>query len=293
MFGTSHESGPPLQGRVGMRRFSTDDPNEFVLGRGADGQPLTTYLEVQTALATGEEVSPPIHPLSGKLERPDPTPRGVRSGRRGRGAMAPTREALPFPAPVPAPPPETPGSASWWATTTLGSEGRVIDTLEAIISGQGTRADRRWVQLTELFRHWEQQFLSGALPYPPTLNQAVATLSIPIDALIPFLQTNLTRLALTGAQVRMAMGADKLVGTALQSANDIENGFQDRKLLFEALGLTFRSPLVQVNQANTTNISTAPVAAQPKALRNLSNTLDASIREAEGEIIDAEVVDVQ
>lgn len=272
-----------------LKPFKTDDPNEYVLARAEDGDPLTTYREVQERIERGEEVLPPISPDSGSNPLPARAPRALapRSraasmqglwplGRNGQIVGGPWPDP-----PADAPPPETIGSGSWWATTTLGSDESIVSLIESLISGQGSRADRRWTAISKIYREWERRYEMGTIQFSPTLNQALHALSIPATDLIPFLQQGIGQLSQSAAQVRMALGAGKIVSAAVESATDIENGFQDRKLLFEALGLTTKGPLVQVNQANTTNtqIVNAQVPAQPKALQNLTSVIDGEIRE--------------
>lgn len=273
-----------------LKPFHTDDPNEYVLARAEDGEPLTTYREVQERIERGETTLPPISPDSGSNPLP---PRALAPRHRPVAPSAPATGFWPLgrngqivggPWPDPptdAPPPETIGSGSWWATTTLGSDESIVSLIESLVSGQGSRADRRWVAISRLYREWERRYELGAIQFPPTLNQALHALSIPSTDLVPFIQQGIGQLSQSAAQVRMALGAGKVVSAAVESATDIENGFQDRKLLFEALGLTTKGPLVQVNQANTTNtqIVNAPVAAQPKALQNLTSVIDGEIRE--------------
>lgn len=276
-----------------LKPFQTDDPREFVLGRAEDGTPLTTYRELQEAHEQGNLVHPPINPDSGTHPSPSrelPARTSIRSPKAPSdpGFWPRTRTGRVVGGPWPSPPsdaptPETPGSGSWWATTTLGSEQALVSLVESLISGQGLRADRRWVQISRLYREWERGYEAGELPFPSSLNQVLHALDIPASDLVPFIQQGINQLAQSAAQVRMALGAGKIVDAAVQSASDIENGFQDRKLLFEALGLTTRGPLVQVNQANnnTNNIAMAPVAAQPKVLQHLTDVIDAEIREVE------------
>lgn len=292
-----------------MKKFHSTDPNEKVLARSPSGEPVTSYRELKELETSGLPLHPPISPtdlpaLSRKSVERKPgriqkwnRPSSTRSS-LGLIAWPTTRSGSlvggPWPAPPhpsQVPPPESLGSASWWATSTLGSEEQLILMVESLISGQGSRADSRWIRLCQLYREWERLYNLGDLPQLPSLNALIHTLELPLGELIPFLQSGIRNLSLSTAQVRLAVAAPQVVEASLRGAYDVENGFQDRKLLFEALGLTTRSPLVAVNNSNSqTVIATGqPVAAQPKALQKLSNAIDFDMREAEA--VDAEVVE--
>ena len=294
-----------------MKKFHSSDPNEKVLGRSPDGDPITSYREAKELETGGVQLHPPIGPTTPpplrrrEVERP---PRKFRH-RTGMSRSAqtsglsliswPTTKSGsliggPWPSPPhpsQVPPPETLGSASWWATSTLGSEEQLILLAESLISGQGSRADSRWIKLCQLYREWERLYNLGDIPQLPSLNALIQTLDLPLGDLIPFLQSGIRHLSLSTAQVRLAVAAPQVVEAALRGAYDVESGFQDRKLLFEALGLTTRSPLVAVNNSNSqTVVATGqPIAAQPKALQKLTNAIDIDMRESEaveGEIVE-------
>lgn len=275
-----------------------------VVARDGRGRPVRNVTDILPGLASGQGLGPPIHPEALPLAKPPAVadPKNLPRRRRPRPAPAPqglipwpqnASGALvggPWPAPpVSAPAPESLGSADWWATASVGSSEEAIRLLESLISGQGAKAPQQWIRVARLWREWQRQLVIGELDREPTLNQVLEALAIPTPTLISYLQSGITALAVAQSQVRLALGLPKVVSAAVASATDIENGFQDRRLLFDASGLTTKGgPAVVINNSNQQTV--APVATAPAVLQNLANMIDADVREAEA--IDVEVEDV-
>lgn len=280
-------------------------PSHPILARTQDGLPIQSFVDAKEITLEGQPLAPPLNPKA-----PAATNRQLSQEKDNRGTMSKpstSRSAqglIPWPVnsagnlvggpwpepPADAPPPESLGSLDWWSTASLGSSNEAIKLLESLLSGQGSKAQAPLVRLAKLWRQWELDFTSGSIPYPPTLNQAAQALSLNPAQVISFLQSGISALALAQSQVRLALGMPQVVAAAVASATDNENGFQDRKLLFEASGLITKSggPAVVINNSNTQ--TTQPLATTPAILQKLSDAIDADIREAEA--VDGDFQDV-
>ena len=275
------------------------------LARTPDGNPLRDYTSIHERRQRNLPVAPPLTPeISLKpnpLEFQDPK-RQKRPRRRLR-SETPVEGLIPWPiaetgaisgGPWPPPPaealaPESLGSLDWWAQASLGSSEEAIRLLESLISGQGLKAPQNLVKVAKIFREWQRQYSLGQLTKPPTLNQACQALGQNPTQIISFLQSGISSLALMQSQVRLALGTPRVVAAAVAAATDPAAGFQDRKLIFEATGLITKGsgPAVVINNSN--NQIASPLATAPAILQNISDMIDADVREAEA--IDAEIED--
>ena len=280
-------------------------PSHPILARTQDGFPIQSFVDAKEITREGQPLAPPLNPKA-----PVATNRQLNQEKDNRGTMSKpstprsAQGLIPWPVnsagnlvggpwpepPADAPPPESLGSLDWWSTASLGSSNEAIKLLESLLSGQGSKAPAHLVRLAKLWRQWELDFTSGSIPYPPTLNQAAQALSLSPAQVISFLQSGISALALAQSQVRLALGMPQVVAAAVASATDNENGFQDRKLLFEASGLITKSggPAVVIHNSNTQ--TTQPLATTPAILQKLSDAIDADIREAEA--VDGDFQDV-
>lgn len=284
-------------------------PRHPILARTSDGYPIQAYSDAKRLTLEGQTLAPPLHPKSPAVNRREVTmekDNKLTRVKKPRPKAAARQALIPWPTnslgnilggpwpspPADAPPPESLGSLDWWSTASLGSSEEAIRLLESLISGQGPKAPAPLVRLAKLWRQWELDFSSGSIPQPPTLNQAAQALALAPAQVISFLQSGISALALAQSQVRLALGMPQVVAAAVASATDNENGFQDRKLLFEASGLITKAggPAVVINNSNTQ--TTQPLATTPAVLQNLADAIDADIREAESEAIDGDFEDV-
>lgn len=273
------------------------------LARTPDGTPLRDYTAIHERRQRNLPVAPPLTPEvslePNQLEFQDPKLQKRPRHRRSR----PVEGLIPWPiaetgaisgGPWPSPPaealaPEALGSLDWWAQASLGSSEEAIRLLESLISGQGLKAPQNLVRVAKIFREWQRQYSLGQLSQPPTLNQACQALGQNPTQIISFLQSGISSLALMQSQVRLALGTPRVVAAAVAAATDPATGFQDRKLIFEATGLITKGsgPAVVINNSN--NQIASPLATAPAILQNISDMIDADVREAEA--IDAEIED--
>lgn len=279
------------------------------LARTPEGTPLRDYTSIHDRRKQGLPVAPPLtpevslepNPLEFQDPKRGPSPRRKRSPKTlGASPEAslilwPTSESGsisggPWPSPpIEAPAPESLGSLDWWAQASLGSSEEAIRLLESLISGQGLKAPQNLVRVAKIFREWQRQYSLGQLTQPPTLNQACQALGQNPSQIISFLQSGISSLALMQSQVRLALGTPRVVAAAVAAATDPAAGFQDRKLIFEATGLITKGsgPAVVINNSN--NQIASPLATAPAILQNISDMIDADVREAEA--IDVEIED--
>ena len=283
-----------------------------IIARDYKGKPLRSFVDIKSQKDQGLEVNPPLNPKMGNLDEPkflDPSfsPRKRKKRFKMKKVVkSPQSTSLiswpktssgslvggPWPSPpLDAPSPESLGSLDWWAQASLGGSSAFLLLLESLLSGQGHKASKDWVQFARLYREWERLYSEGSLTSAPTLNQVSHALGTSDSSLISYLQFGISSLSLAQAQVRLAMALPSVVAASAASAANIESGFQDRKLLMEASGLLTKSgPSVVINNSNNQTI--APAAVAPQALQNLADMIDSQIRDVEGEVLEGDFQDV-
>jgi hypothetical protein len=186
-------------------------------------------------------------------------------------------------------PAEQIGGLDWTLKNMFGSLGEGIRTIEALVVGQGSKADPRWPAFLLAYRRKCEDALDKG-EQEPSMNSVAALLDISVPEFLGSITKAIQQLSLNLSQIKVAQNLPTIVDASIEAAKDLEKGGKDREMLMKVGGLINeqKGVNVSVNQQVGVSIKKEDLAAPLRQFSKEIKDLDEIARE---EIVEGEVVD--
>lgn len=182
------------------------------------------------------------------------------------------------------------GGVDWTFTQMFGSVKEGIKMVEALVAGQGSKADQRWVNLLLAYKNKQEEALELGRE-APSLNSICHLLDIPFGEFLSTITEGIKALSVALGKQRVAGAMLEVIDSSIAASRTLE-GTKDREMLLKMGGMLEDGKAgvnVSVNQQVGVQIKAEDLKAPLRQFKPEIEELDNIAREG-GSVVEGEIV---